>query len=981
MYLSRISLLLINKTETVLMIPGFDLQKVSIKTQNKVLREEISIINTKIGAFEGLYKSISVHQAKSKLLHDCFRKAMDIFSKFNEKFVTNEVIVQIAVLSKYMDECNTFIHLIVSDKWKSAITSSNLLSQFNRFHFVYFHLTKLCFLIDPKSFVDISSLISCNIEDIKDILNKVDQAKHLSLISEFDMVLLSKQDRIDEKEYSIQRILKISKHSIVYSIIGKNNKTKYSLIMFDPCIDPTTFRYRLSIMKRLDHPSIVKLYSFNQLPPYSFLVSSTDFPTLQSFVNTPDCRLSPTIKSTYILQIARSLEYLHARRIVHRKISSKNILITSENTILLSGFSHSRQKNSQMTGSIHFTPYCAPETVIEPIVFDEKVDVYSFGVLFWEVCSQNIPFDTIHYDIYYENILSFDFRPLLNDKHTEISGFLTRLWSRNPKYRPSFSDIVTIFDSGNIVVPETDMTTYSSYINATKTKHQSTLKGIHSLTPSLLLQMSQTDVDDFLVELVVNVLTESSTGELKSTADSIFQQKIKNVRNLSSYSLVLMIQLISTYSWIESFIVQSIQELSNTDEITRDLFDRLPVDHAVPFFVKHIMKSEKDATFLLQYCSKKSDSIVTFVADSVASSFPGTDILYKVAKQNHAFYKRSLQLMVSSSADHLKRYFQYIIQFSRDNIATFSPALNTIAGIIGPAIIQYDKEGELIIQLFRNGYIKIIIDLCSDETFSLFFLEKMFNIVSAKAVDVIRIIVRISHHMNLREKLFQYPVFDLFIEGLRAKEFEYVGNAFLIINPDLKELDAHHSFANHAVGLLSECDDSLSASSLLSALIPYALKTNWIDTRVVPSTIISLIKSNDTVVASRALGLGVIVSQKPRIGKLFASADTVEAVLRFIGCKNNAFEYIALRFIASISSFINEQSLPNEIIEASLSIVETRDNERLLEIAIVILATIPKEHIALHLINVIEKIRIVKKKFPLNEKITKSLEVLEKKSE
>jgi serine/threonine protein kinase len=106
--------------------------------------------------------------------------------------------------------------------------------------------------------------------------------------------------------------------------------------------------------------------------------------------------LNDTFKSIISFGIASALSYLHSRGIVHCNISPNNILLDANFRPRLCGFSFSRNMNDRgaeiLSGG---TPrYKAPElwTAEE---YDEKVDVFSYGMVLYELVTGRLPFERV----------------------------------------------------------------------------------------------------------------------------------------------------------------------------------------------------------------------------------------------------------------------------------------------------------------------------------------------------------------------------------------------------------------------------------------------------------------------------------------------------------------------------------------------------------------------------------------------------------
>ncbi|MDD3692350.1 MAG: Stk1 family PASTA domain-containing Ser/Thr kinase [Oscillospiraceae bacterium] len=148
----------------------------------------------------------------------------------------------------------------------------------------------------------------------------------------------------------------------------------------------------------LSHPNIVKVYdvSFGERIQY-IVMEYIDGITLKEYIEQQkDIRWKEAVHFT--VQILRSLQHAHDKGIVHRDIKPQNIMLLSDGTIKVTDFGIARFSRSDMRltsaaekaiGSVH---YISPEQVRGEIT-DEKADIYSVGVMLYEMLTGKLPFE------------------------------------------------------------------------------------------------------------------------------------------------------------------------------------------------------------------------------------------------------------------------------------------------------------------------------------------------------------------------------------------------------------------------------------------------------------------------------------------------------------------------------------------------------------------------------------------------------------
>jgi serine/threonine protein kinase len=96
----------------------------------------------------------------------------------------------------------------------------------------------------------------------------------------------------------------------------------------------------------------------------------------------------------------------------------------------------------EMTGNTGSLRYMAPEVALRK-PYTEKVDVYSFGIMAWQMARDKIPFKGMSRDEFYRVVVVGGERPQLDKAWPAgFSSLLTACWNTDPMVRPSFSQII-----------------------------------------------------------------------------------------------------------------------------------------------------------------------------------------------------------------------------------------------------------------------------------------------------------------------------------------------------------------------------------------------------------------------------------------------------------------------------------------------------------------------------------------------------------
>jgi serine/threonine protein kinase len=149
--------------------------------------------------------------------------------------------------------------------------------------------------------------------------------------------------------------------------------------------------------------------------------------------------------------IARGKTFLHSRAIIHRDLKSVNILLDANGWARIGNFGLSKMadpKAIQMTQIIEMGYWMAPEILENSGFYDEKVYVYSYAILLWELVSRKVPF------VVKNQVLHSDARPAMPDGlPVRLRELTQRCWERDANNRPSFAEILEEFRNDEVFLP------------------------------------------------------------------------------------------------------------------------------------------------------------------------------------------------------------------------------------------------------------------------------------------------------------------------------------------------------------------------------------------------------------------------------------------------------------------------------------------------------------------------------------------------
>lgn len=151
-------------------------------------------------------------------------------------------------------------------------------------------------------------------------------------------------------------------------------------------------------LAKLTHPNIVTVYEFGEMDGlYYLMMEFVDGVNLRESIQTES--LGPSEALAVISQICAALQYAHDEGVVHRDIKPENVLLDTRGQVKIADFGLAKllglspidvtlTATHQVMGTFH---YMAPEQLERPLEVDHRADIYSLGVVFYELLTGELP--------------------------------------------------------------------------------------------------------------------------------------------------------------------------------------------------------------------------------------------------------------------------------------------------------------------------------------------------------------------------------------------------------------------------------------------------------------------------------------------------------------------------------------------------------------------------------------------------------------
>ena len=208
--------------------------------------------------------------------------------------------------------------------------------------------------------------------------------------------------KILDGRYEIQEVLGIGGMAVVYRAYDNIDDRPVAVkILKEEYLANEEFRRRFKneskAIAMLSHPNIVKVYDVSYGDRLQYIVMEyVEGITLKEYIE--QRRVIPWKEAVHFLtQILRALQHAHDRGVVHRDIKPQNIMLLHSGNIKVTDFgiarfsrSETRTMGENAIGSVH---YISPEQARGDFT-DEKTDIYSVGVVLYEMLTGELPFQS-----------------------------------------------------------------------------------------------------------------------------------------------------------------------------------------------------------------------------------------------------------------------------------------------------------------------------------------------------------------------------------------------------------------------------------------------------------------------------------------------------------------------------------------------------------------------------------------------------------
>ena len=224
----------------------------------------------------------------------------------------------------------------------------------------------------------------------------------------------------------------------------------------------------------------------------------------------PGNGLDPNQLTIIAYEIAEGMAYLHSKNIIHRDLKTLNILLDEKNEPRICDFGISRQCDNMMTGLVGTFNYMAPE-IIAKTGYNLKADVFSFGMMLWEMIKKEIPFNDLGPMNAGRAILNGQRPQIPRSTPKPLQQLIKDCWQFDIERRPSFVEILSRMRKEIICFSGADQNEMKKFYLAKADEYQKNEKEKKNVLQTI--SMREKDIDNMTKDILNIPLHEKSEND------------------------------------------------------------------------------------------------------------------------------------------------------------------------------------------------------------------------------------------------------------------------------------------------------------------------------------------------------------------------------------------------------------------------------------------------------------------------------------
>jgi serine/threonine protein kinase len=898
---------------------------------SKPISDYASRLGELISQYEDSSKSAHIH-------HEKFAAVRRFLGHIRLAFASRSTTIITTLFSQTLEAFESALSVLTTLAASCQIaTYSKLLAEesvsvtFNKFLHFWYVSARVLRLLSPFLTLDLAALSVASDRDLlslKDVVNPTAAAEIASLIA---------AGALDPAQYQMRSFLAETPYSCFFEC-----QTAVIEIMDPGAVDAARFRKYSDLLQGVPQSSFILNFKLARSAP-PFVVQYEAAPG-GSFERRLQLReLSPTQLSFLLFRIARGIEFLHTKEIVHRFLNPYLIFLTERNEPKIAGLFYSNPPK-RPGPAVPFSGYSAPELIADPTISSYAIDVYSWSLILWHILTREDPF---------QNLSVEDMKTTRLHVPYEFAQphFFTRCWDGKPEQRPAFSDIARAIQDRQVTVPGTDSLEFDLEFGRGQGSPRSVVLPVNRPTPVDNLLRKQ-DAGN-LTETDIMKICQAAEGndfETKARAANGLRYELKRTEPFPPRVVSLFIRLALSFPDVVPLIRPLVQQLANRANFSRDVFTLCPPEPAVRLFVKFGIDNDELVKTLLAFGARQTEAIANLLVDLFIDAKANMNYLFDTAHDSAVYSLRALDLLTELSDEDLIINSETICRFATAVVAEERPLFKSIIDRVPVRVTaQFDGNCVAAARLVEWGYDDSVLRFAKMVPYCRRLIVTLFPVFRGRnPTFILKLIIQAAKLPPLQSLLARINLPRIIEVVAAAGDYDVAASAASGIEIPQEMLDANSGVCKTLERLLKEAPAAAAQSAVCLCLLPFAFHSNYVPGDEVIGLVTALLQSDDPTDIARALVFAVVIAQNTQIAQKLADPLNLEAACRFLRSEAPAhFLYVAVRFFLSIAPFLilSEETLP-VIEDAVTNILElalrSQDNAKIMLVITQTLVLLPK---------------------------------------
>ncbi|EAY09923.1 TKL family protein kinase [Trichomonas vaginalis G3] len=648
---------------------------------------------------------------------------LDNFRNKLAKLTGNLTPDQIIKLFEFLKCCAAFMG-IISDyqkhNWLKFFLSNDLNRQFNdlaelwtvwsevsmSFCFNSFDSTDTLPLAHSLDLISEYQILSNMFNAIPPMIKKTVLAKLVKIRQIIEVKQISRENSETNKAILRHRDWEITDENIAqggYAIVhlAKLRATNEELAIKElkPAnLKPRTVGYlkrEIDSMLALDHPNLLKLAGVTITAPFCIATGFLPNGDLYEILHGKNQKMKkPMLLSQISIDVARGLEYVHANHMVHRDLKPPNILMDKNWRAVICDFGLARYIGPNMTCELGTAQWMAPELFSGDGSYDTCVDVYAYGILLWELFTQQMPYTQMRLLQIAVGVLKEKMRPQFPPNSDPIyKNLIQSCWAHKKSARPTMKDVRTLLETGEYVVPGTNKAEFKKWIEETAPVHKAVMERYyrekHDKTTLVKDLLSASAIDPKVQNTMQQMIEANIIGEdvldkvvylIEMASNTVVQDLAKQIiflmiekKEISADRLALA--LLKVWNIYPEFVVDCIRKLAPNITKREEILKQVLVMSQPPVMVDMVtlIATEQHVGLVFKYLDKAhvipvlSSFIESFGPTAAMLPASVTSITAIILMLRSVLQKKMLQLLDIPATEQMEKNIVSVTQKLNNN--------------------------------------------------------------------------------------------------------------------------------------------------------------------------------------------------------------------------------------------------------------------------------------------------------------------------